>query len=74
MSTITILCPYHGIPEDLVLPDTQETGEFSFQGEVMCTDLQGPDYRALLYVEVRGTEASLVRISRSPRIDNRYFE
>ncbi len=74
MPRINILCPYHGIPEDVALPNHSGAGDYAFKGEVLCGDLQGAPYRATLYLEVRGSEAVTVRQTRPPKIENRYFE
>ncbi len=74
MPKATILCPYHGIPEDIDLPERATQDGTPCQTEVPCGEPRGNDYRAILTVEFTDSEVMRVEIRQAPKFDLRYFE
>jgi hypothetical protein len=64
MPKITILCPYHKVSEELELPESYAEG--TFQGEVPCGHPEGPDYRAILNIEIIQSKVRRIGLKESP--------
>ena len=64
MPKITILCPYHKVSEELELPESYAEG--TFHGEVPCGHPEGPDYRAILNIEIIQSQVRRIGLKEWP--------
>lgn len=66
MPTITILCPYHGVPDQLELPESYARFEGTyFEGHIPCGRPTSP-CRAILNIEIIHSKVSRVELIEQP--------
>jgi hypothetical protein len=67
MATITVLCPYHGVPEELEIPESYAGfSEINFEGHIPCGCPRGPEYRAILEVKIANSKITHIKMFEQP--------
>jgi len=66
MPKITILCPYHGVTEELELPESYGGSEGNFQGEVPCGFGSDREWKAILNIEISQWKIRRIGLLRMP--------
>lgn len=69
MPKINILCPYHGVTEELELPESYVGFEgIQFDGDVPCGYPKGPDHRAILHIEIIQSKVRRIGLCQEPSV------